>query len=43
MSPKIQKIIIKQNDRSIEFNILNPNFNPDLNKKFFSMVNPLPN
>ena len=39
----MKKIIIDQNEVSIEFNILNLNFNPELDKKFFSMVNPLSN
>ena len=37
----IKKINIANEDGIIDFNILNPNFNPALGKKFFSMINPL--
>ena len=39
----IKKLQIKQSDSVITYSIINPNFNPELNKKFFSMVNPLIN
>ena len=37
----IKKINIATESDIIDFNILNPNFNPNLDKKFFSMINPL--
>ena len=37
----IKKINIANEDGIIDFNILNPNFNPALGEKFFSMINPL--
>ena len=39
----IRKLQIKQNDSTTTYSVINPNFNPELNKKFFSMVNPLIN
>ena len=39
----IRKLQINQNNSIITYSIINPNFNPELNKKFFSMVNPLIN
>ena len=39
----IKKLQIKQSDSVITYSVINPNFNPELNKKFFSMVNPLIN
>ena len=38
----IKRISVKGLGQNINFNILNPNFNPNLNKKFFSMIHPLP-
>lgn len=36
----IKKIIINYNENLIKFNIVSPNFNPKLDKKFFSMIDP---
>ena len=36
----IKKIIIDYNENLIKFNIISPDFNPKLEKKFFSMVDP---
>ena len=38
---KLRKLQIFNNDGIISFTILNPNFNPNLNNKIFSLANPL--
>ena len=38
---QIRKIVIENNDEKTEFTIINPNFNPVLNDKIFSLANPL--
>ena len=38
-----RKIEIVDNDNKTTFSILNPNHNPELSNKFFSMANPLIN
>ena len=37
----IRKLKIEKNDSVISFSIINHNFNPELNKKFFSMISPI--
>ena len=38
---QIRKIVIQNSSEKIEFTIINPNFNPVLNDKIFSLANPL--